>query len=187
MAKLWWYRRGRACRLNWSPSNRYFYYTDWREGFPESCGNYVVPTVYRFDTTSEKIITVGGGPISPDQTKLAIWQWQENEIVFWDLDQGEVERVQTLTRVRFNGEISWSTDGQSIVYLQTEWDCAPDYGRTYLTRLNLADMSQELLFEHEAPGFGRLSWDTPNQIRLRDGMDVMWIYDLVSKELKPSP
>lgn len=173
--------------LYWSPNNRYFYYTDWREGYLETCGNYAVPAIYRLDTVTQEKETIGGGHISPDQTKLAMWQWQKNEIVIWDLDQGEVGRVQSLTRVRFNGDISWSLDSQSIVYLQTEWDCAPDYGKTYLTRLNLSEMTQELLLEHEAPGFGGLSWDAPNQIRLRDGMGVMWIYDLVSKELKTSP
>ena len=128
---------------------------------------------------------VGGGHASPDKTKLAMWQ--KNEIVIWDLDQGEVARVQGLERVRFNGEISWSPDGQSLVYLQTEWDCAPDYGKTYLTRLNLSDMSQELLFEHDAPGFGRVSWDTMNQLTLRDGNNNEWTYNLVSKELKSIP
>ncbi|MDQ3006065.1 MAG: hypothetical protein M3R47_11890 [Chloroflexota bacterium] len=171
--------------LFWSPNNRYFYYTDWREGNPESCGNYAVPLIYRFDTPTQENLTIGGGHISPDQLKLAMWQ--RNEIVIWDLDQGEVGRVQSLTRVRFNGEISWSPDGQSIVYLQTEWDCAPDYGKTYLTRLDLSDMSQELLFEHDSPGFGSVSWDTANQITLLDGMRNSWTYNLVTKELKATP
>lgn len=171
--------------LYWSASNRYFYYTDWREGNPEGCGNYIVPMIYRFDTLTDEKETIGGGHIAPDQTKLAMWQG--NEIVIWDLDQGEVGRVQSLERVRFNGEISWSPDGQSIVYLQTEWDCAPDYGKTYLTRLKLADMSQELLFEYEAPGFGRVRWDTMNQITLWDGQNKEWRYNLANRELKAIP
>jgi hypothetical protein len=170
--------------LYWSPNNRYFYYTDWREGNPESCGNYAVPMIYRFDTLAEEKETIGGGHVSPDQTKLAMWE--RSEIVIWDLDQ-EVGRVKSLQRVRFNGEISWSPDGQSIVYLQTEWDCAPDYGKTYLTRLNLADMSQELLLEHEAPGFGRVSWETMDQLTLWDGDNKEWRYKLANKELKAVP
>jgi hypothetical protein len=55
--------------LYWSPNNRYFYYTDWREGNPESCGNYIVPMVYRFDTLTQESLTIGGGHISPDHTK----------------------------------------------------------------------------------------------------------------------
>jgi hypothetical protein len=171
--------------LYWSPNNRYFYYTDWREGYPETCGNYSVPMIYRFDAFTEENVAVGGGHISPDKTKLAMWQ--KYEIVIWDLDQGEVARVKSLERVRFNGEIAWSPDGQSIVYLQTEWDCAPDYGKTYLTRLNLSDMSQELLFEHESPGFGGVSWDRMNRLTLRDGNNNKWTYNLVSKELKAVP
>jgi hypothetical protein len=168
--------------LHWSPNNRYFYYTDWREGIPESCGNYAVPMIYRFDTLTQENFTIGGGHISPDQLKLAMWQ--RNDIVIWDLDQGEVGRVESLTRVRFNGEISWSPDSQSIVYLQTEWDCAPDYGKTYLTRLDLSNMSQELLLEHDSPGFGSVRWDTMNQLTLRDGYNNEWVYSISTKELK---
>jgi hypothetical protein len=89
--------------------------------------------------------------------------------------------------MRFHGEISWSPDGQSIVYLQTEWDCAPDFGKTYLTRLNLVGMSQELLLEQEAPGFGGVSWDKLNQLTLSDGNNDMWTYNLERKELKAIP
>lgn len=171
--------------LYWSPNNRYFYYTDSREGYPETCGNYVVPTIYRLDTISKETILVGGGHISPDQTKLAMWQ--ENEIVIWDLDKGEVGRGSGLIPNMLNGQISWSPDSQSIAYLQTTFDCAPDYGKVYATRLNLPDLSQSLLFEHEAPGFGWLNWDTSTRITLRDGMGKIWIYGLVSNDLKPDP
>lgn len=171
--------------LYWSPNNRYFYYTDWREGNPESCGNYSVPMIYRFDTHTQENSMVGGGHISPDQMKLAMWE--RNEMVIWDLDQGEVGSVESLTRVRFNGEISWSPDSQSIVYLQTEWDCAPDYGKTYLTRLDLEGMSQKLLLEQDTPGFGSVKWETMDQLSLRDGNNRAWRYDLVSKQLKATP
>ena len=171
--------------LYWSLNNRYFYYTDSREGYPETCGNYAMPAIYRLDTRAAETMMVGGGLVSPDQTKLAMWE--RNEIVIWDLDQGEVARVQSLERVRFNGEISWSPDGKSVVYLQTEWDCAPDYGKTYLTRLDLADMSQELLLEHEAPGFGRVSWETMNRLTLWDGDNEEWRYNFATKELLAIP
>lgn len=135
--------------LYWSPNNRYFYYTDWREGFPETCGNYAVPAIYRLDTLTQESRLVGGGHISPDQTKLAMWE--ENEIVIWDLDKGEVGRVSALKPNLFNGQIWWSSNGQSILYLQTELDCAPNYGKTYITRLDLTDFSQSPLAEYDAP------------------------------------
>jgi hypothetical protein len=48
-------------------------------------------------------------------------------------------------------------------------------------------MSQEPLLEQDAPGFGGVSWDTMNQLTLRDGNNNMWTYNLVSKELKAVP
>lgn len=171
--------------LYWSPSNRYFYYTDSREGYPETCGNYAVPAIYRLDTVVQETTLIGGGHISPDKTRLAMWQ--ENEIVIWDLDKGEIGRVLGLIPDTLNGDIAWSPDGKSIVYLQTTFDCAPDYGRVYVIHFNLAALSQDLLLEHESPGFGKLGWGTPDQIILRDGMNKIWIYNLISRELKPSP
>ncbi|HXQ33982.1 MAG TPA: hypothetical protein VN843_08225, partial [Anaerolineales bacterium] len=156
--------------LYWSPSNRYFYYSDWREGTPDGgCGNYLSLPIYRLDSITQEIIAIDGSQISPDQTKLAMWQWQENEIVIWDLDRGEIGRIQGLAHTMFNGAIAWSPDGQSLVYLQTTYECAPDYGTTYVTRLDLAEMSQTILLEFESPGFGAISWETPDGIILMDG------------------
>lgn len=173
--------------LYWSPNNRYFYYDDSREGYAETCGNYATPTIYRVDTVTREKNTIGGGHISPDKTMLALWQWGQNEIMIWDLDMDEMGRISGWTPNMLNGQISWSPNSQAIVYLQTTYDCAPDYGKTYVIQLSLQDMSQELLLEYNSPGFGWLSWDAPNRIRLRDGAGVMWTYDLISKELKPSP
>jgi hypothetical protein len=174
--------------LYWSPNHRYFYYTDWREGQPEGCGNYVVPTIYRYDTLTEGSTTVGGGHLSPDETRLAMWEWQKNEIVIWHLDEGEIARIPGLrVGVTLNGQIAWAPDSQFLVYLRTTFDCAPDFGNTYVTRLHLTDMSQELLFEHESPGFGAVNWDTMDRLTFRDGNDKMWTFDLRNRELKPAP
>ena len=164
----------------WSPNNRYFYYTDWREGYPETCGNYIVPSIHRLDTGTQESKLIGGGPLSPDQTKLAMWQ--ENEIVIWDLDKGEVGHVRGLSPDALAGGIGWSPDGQSLVYLQTTFDCAPDYGTTYVTRLDLTEMSQTLLLKFQPPGFGGVSWEVPDRITLMDGNGKFWAYDLSTKE-----
>ena len=118
--------------------------------------------------------------LSPDQTKLAMWQ--ENEIVIWDLDKGEVGRVRGLSPDALAGGIAWSPDGQSLVYLQTTFDCAPDYGTTYVTRLDLTEMSQTLLLKFQPPGFGGVSWEVPDRITLMDGNGKFWAYDLSTKE-----
>lgn len=171
--------------LYWSPNSRYFYYTDSREGYPETCGNYVALPIYRLDTGIQEAAIIGGGPLSPDGTKIAMWQ--DHEIIIWDLDDGEVGRTSGLVSSVLNGQISWSPSGQSVAYLQTTWDCAPDYGKTYVTLLTLPNLSQRLLLEYDSPGFGWLSWDTTDRISLKDGMGNMWVYDLVGKELSPSP
>jgi hypothetical protein len=169
--------------LYWSPSNRFFYYSDWREGSPDGgCGNYLALPIYRFDTLTQEIITLSGSHISPDQTKLAIWQ--DDEIIIWDLDQGEVARIKGLAPNTHSGEISWSPDGQSLIYLQSTLDCAPDYGTTYVIRLDLAERSQSLLFKFDSPGFGGISWETPDEITLTDGEGKLWVYDLRTGEIR---
>ena len=172
--------------LYWSPSSRYFYYSDWREGSPDGgCGNYLSLPIYRLDTLTQEIITIGGSHISPDRTKLAMWEGKE--IVIWDLDKGEIARIQGLAPNSVNGAIVWSPDGQALVYLQSTFDCAPDYGTTYVTRLDLAKMSQTLLLKFQPPGFGGVSWDGLDQITLMDGEGKLWNFDLKSKELTPAP
>jgi len=172
--------------LYWSPSNRYFYFSDWREGTPDGgCGNYLSLPIYRLDTVTQEIITIGGSHISPDRTKLGMWEGKE--IVIWDLDKGEIARIQGLAANFINGAIAWSPDNQALVYLQSTFDCAPDYGTTYVTRLDLAEMSQTLLLKFQPPGFGGVSWEVPDEITLIDGEGKLWNFDLKSREINPAP
>lgn len=166
--------------LHWSPNGRYFYYTDSREGYPETCGNYAVSAIYRLDTASQEHVLLGSGHISPDETKLAIWQG--DEIVIWDLDLGEVGRVESLAPDFFTGEITWAPDSQSIVYLQTEFNCARDYGISYVIHVDIGKMSQTLLIKYPPPGFGGVDWYSPGQITLRDGDGNYFNYDFVTRE-----
>ena len=137
--------------LVWSPNNLYFYYSESRVGFPDGmCGDYYAPPIYKLDTRTGETMMVGGGHISPDGTKLAMWL--DNEIVIWDLDGEGIVRVRPLKHNLSGGQITWSLDSQAIIYVQTESECAPDYGTTYITRLDLTDYSQTLLAEYPAPG-----------------------------------
>jgi hypothetical protein len=166
--------------LYWSPNIRYFYYTPWRVGYPETCGNYLVRPIYRLDTVTQERFPLGGGHLAPDGTKLAMWQG--DDIVIWDLDRGEIGRVRSLAPDFFAGEIAWSPDSQSLLYLQTEFDCAADYGTTYVVRLDFATLSQTLLIKYPPPGFGGVNWNVPGQITLQDGEGNYWIYDFSTKE-----
>ncbi|GAB4463510.1 MAG: hypothetical protein Kow0070_24110 [Anaerolineales bacterium] len=165
--------------LYWSPSSRYFYYTDSREGYPETCSNYIVRPIYRLDTVTQEHLPLGGGHPSPDGTKLAMWDG--DHIVIWDLDRGEIGRVRSLASDLFAGEIAWSPDSQSLVYLQTEFNCALDYGVTYVVRLDLNKMSQTLLVKYPPPGFGGVDWRSPEQITLWDGDGNYWTYDFSTR------
>jgi hypothetical protein len=170
--------------LLWSPNNRYFYYTDAREGLPDGgCGYWARP-IKRVNVDSQKVEAVGGGHISPDETKLAFWQ--DNEIVIWSLDEGEIARVPATVPEAFESQIAWSLDSQSLVYLQTELDCFPT-GYSYVTRLDLSGMIQTLLLESKEPSFSWLAWDAPYRISLVDDKGNRWRYNLVSKELEPMP
>lgn len=166
--------------LYWSPNSRYFYYTNSREGYPETCGNYVALPIYRLDAVTKEVIILGGGILSTDKTKLAMWK--DGDIVIWDLEKGEVGRVKAIVSDFKAGSIAWSPDGQSLVYLQTEYDCAPDYGTTYVMRLDIEKMSQTLLIKYPPPGYGGVSWEIPEQIALIDGDGKFWIYDLPTRE-----
>ena len=170
--------------LLWSPNNQYFYYTDARESFPDGSCGYWARLIKRVNVTTQGIELVGGGHISPDKTKLAFWQ--DNEIVIWSLDEGEIARVPAVAPNAFKNQIAWSTDSQSLIYLQTELDCYP-FGRSYVSRLDLSGMTQNLLLESETPSFSWLTWDTPYRISLVDDKGSRWKYNLVSKELKPVP
>jgi len=166
--------------LFWSPNSRYFYYTNAREGMPEGCGSWERPLV-RLDTANWKIERLGGGPLSPDKTKIATWQGQE--LVVWDVNQGEIARTMVAVPDAITGEIAWSPNGQSIVYLQTALDCYP-WGKSYLVRLDLPKLKSSLLLKSEKPSFWGVTWDAPNRLRLLDENDEKWQYNLVTQELK---
>jgi len=170
--------------LLWSPNSQYFYYTDARESFPDgSCGYWARP-IKRVNVDTQKVEAAGGGHISPDKTKLAFWQ--ENEIVIWSLDDGEIARTPAIPPELFHNKISWSLDSRSLVYLQMEFECVPD-GMSYVTRLDLSSMTQFFLFESKEPSFTWLTWDAPYRISLVDDKGNRWRYNLVSKELKSVP
>lgn len=169
--------------LFWSPNSRYFYYTNAREGVPDGCGHWERPVV-RLDVVNREIKNLGGGPISPDRTKLATWQGQE--LVIWDINRGEISRAPAISPTANTGPIAWSPDGTALVYLQTKGDCYP-LGRTYLVHFDLDKHKQVLLFSSENPSFGAVIWDAPGQLRLFDENNKEWRYEFLTRQLTPPP
>ena len=170
--------------LVWSPNGQYFYYTDTRERVPEGLCAYWARPVKRVLAESQEVELVGGGHLSPDKTKLAFWQ--NNNIVIWSLDDGEIARIPAVIPDAFKSQIAWSFDSQSLVYLQTQAGCPP-FGKSYMTHLDLSEMTQTLLIESEDPSFYWLTWDAPSRISLADEGGNVWKFNLVSKELRLVP
>ena len=168
--------------LFWASNNRYFYYTNAREGVPDGCGYWERPII-RFDVMNESIDYLGGGSVSPDGSKIATWQ--DRVLVIWDVNQGEFGRAAAVAQSVGPGSIVWSPDSQALVYVQATTYC-PLSGKSYLVRLDLPELKPNLLFESEMPTFGGVIWDTAHQIRLFDEKNQEWTYNFATRELKPS-
>lgn len=166
--------------LFWSPNNRYFYYTDAREGLPDGSCGYWQRWIDRVDVLTLKVEPVGSGHLSPDSTKLAMWRNQE--LAIWDLDGGEIGRIPVLVPDAMPADIAWSPDSSAFVYQETTFDCLP-FGQSYLVRVDLPGFEQTLLLESDTPGFGFVDWIEPNQLELTDDEFNPWKYDLVTEEL----
>jgi hypothetical protein len=170
--------------LFWSPNSRYFYYTDAREGLPDGSCGYWQPSIYRVDVLTLDFELVGAGHLSPDHTKLAMWQ--NHELAIWNLDEGEIGHISALVPDAMPADIAWSPDSSAFVYQQTTFDCLP-FGQSHLVRVDLPGFEQTLLLESDAPGFGLVDWIGTNQLELTDDEFKHWMYDLVTKELWKVP
>jgi Tol biopolymer transport system component len=173
--------------LFWSPNSRYFYYTDAREGVPDGCGGFWQKPIIRFDIDTSTSEHLGGGPVSPNGTKIAAWQ--ENELIIWDVNEGnETGRISpiTLNFESATGPIVWSPDSQALVYIQTESFC-PVSGNSSVIYVDLSTLEQEILLESESPTFGSGDWDEKNELILFDANGNQWVYTLDTQKLEPLP
>lgn len=169
--------------LFWSSDSRLFYYTNAREGFPEGCGYWERP-ILRVDVTNRVVENLGGGPVSPDGSKLATWQ--ERELVVWDINDGEIGRAPANVPGVMLGPITWSPDSQALVYVQIASYC-PLSGKSYIVRLDLPKLLPNILLESESPSFASVEWEVSNVLRLFDENGKEWRYHFLTKELEPVP
>jgi hypothetical protein len=170
--------------LNWSSNSRYFYYTNGREGVPDGCGYWEKP-ILRLDINALKIEELGGGPISPDGTKIVTWQGKE--LVIRDINTGfEIGRITPyiLNTETGTGPIIWSPDSQAFVYVQSESYC-PLSGNSHIVRLDLPKFEQTILLESESPTFGGARWLKINELRLFDENGKQWVYTFNNQKLEP--
>lgn len=167
--------------LYWSPNSHYFYYTNARVGVPDGCGHWERPVI-RFDLPNRQVEKLGGGPRSPDGTKLALWQGRD--LVVWELNGTELGRIPAVIPEAELGPIVWAPNSQKLAYLQVAAFCPPA-GFSYLVELDLAGLQPVVLLESDAPRFDRLAWDTVDQIRLFDDTGSAWRYTPTTTALEP--
>lgn len=169
--------------LFWSANSRYFYYTNAREGVPDGCGYWERPII-RLDVSNLELKHLGGGSRSPDGTKLATWWGQE--LVIWDINEGEIARISAMALDAETGAIAWAPDSQALVYVQFASYC-PLSGKSYVVRFDLPALEQTLLLESESPTFGNATWAALNELTLSDENGKEWRYHFTTQELRQVP
>jgi hypothetical protein len=168
--------------LFWSPSGRFFYYTEAREGTPDGCGYWSRP-ISRFDSTDGTTQDLGGGPQSSDGSRLATWQ--DGDLVVWEIDGGEGGRSAAAVPEQALGPIVWSPDDQYLVYLQADQFCSPT--QTTLVLVRLDDMFSEVLLASDSPAFQDVAWYGPEQLVLADGQGGRQFFSLANRQLTDTP
>lgn len=164
--------------LYWGENGRYFYYTDNREFSVDGCG-YIERPLYRLDTFDQSTTAIGWGRLSPNGRYLATWLNQE--IVVWDLNEGEIGRVAKFDPQGLAGPIAWSPDSQSLVYVQFASYC-PLSGMSYVVRLDLPNLENNVLVQSETPTFAGVQWLTADTLELSADAGT-WHYQLLTQEL----
>jgi hypothetical protein len=173
--------------LFWSLNNRYFYYTNAREGGPDGCGAAWQKPYLRLEISTLAVEELGGGVLSPDGAKLATWQG--TELVIWDVNEGnELGRISpnVVNTETGTGALAWSPDSQALVYVQPESYC-PLSGRSVVVRVDLPALEQTVLLESESPTFGSARWDTAGELILSDESGAKWVYAFETGDLQPLP
>jgi WD40 repeat protein len=169
----------------WSPDSQIFYYTSARQGVPDGCG-YWEPPLFRFNVNTLEIEDLGIGLRSPDGGKIVTWNSSEQALVIWNINDDEIARYPAFTSNAEIGSITWSPDGQSLVYLQVDSWC-PLSGKSYLVLVDISKPEQSLLLESEKPTFGSVEWDFKTELRLYDENGEEWQYNLLTDELTQVP
>lgn len=169
----------------WSPSGRFFYYTTARQGVPDGCGYWTRP-LSRVDLLEGSVAVLGGGPASPDGRLLAVWD--ERDLVVYDIDGGEIGRVEATDPAAALGPIAWSPDGRALTYLQAGAFCVPGAsGMTTVAGVDFPSMSSRVWLRSADPAFQLVAWEEPETLLLEDDTGEQWRYDLAGGTLSAAP
>ncbi len=170
--------------LRWSADSRYFYFTPAKNGGPDGMCWYWERPIDSIDTQSREMMTLGGGPDSPDGSRVALWQ--EDELVIWDYDLGEVLRTPALVDGYYVGPKAWAPDSRQLVYLQSAGNCV-SVGESTLVMVDAVTGAQKELLRSTEPGFAYVEWVEPDSLRLRTLKGEDWRLTLSTGELTAKP
>jgi hypothetical protein len=190
--------------LFWSANSRYFYYTTAGRGVPDGACAPWYPPLYRFEpdisastvpggrsaqpageTLIPQMIPMGSGPVSSDGKFIATWLGKD--LVVWDVEAGELARMEIDPPGFTPGAIAWSPDSRFIVYLQTSAGsvCSPgEAAQVDLVRVELPGLAQERLFKTSETTFIDVSWAVGDVLTLTDLNFDTWLYNLSTGELR---
>ena len=164
--------------LFWSEDDRYFFYTDAREGVPDGCGYWQRP-ILRLDPTTAQSERLGPGVASPDETTIALWQ--NRELVVLDANGSEMGRLAAERPEAEIGTIAFSPQNDALVYLQTSSYCPP--GPSTLVHVALDTLQSRPLIEDAASTWRTINWSEEAAIVLSDAMNKQWRYQLDTGDL----
>ena len=170
--------------LRWSSNSHFFYYTPAKNGVPDGYCWYWEPEVVQFDPRSRTRTFVGGGPTSPDGSRLAAWQGRE--LVIWDFDLGQVYRGGIAQENAYPGPKAWSPDSQKLVYLENSDNCLP-FNESFLVEVDLKAGTQRELLRSSEPSFVSVAWPEPDRLTLSNSNGDQWLYVLSTGELSAEP
>ncbi len=158
----------------WAPNSQFLYYTQAREGVPDGCSGGWWRPLFAVDVLNGQKKEMNLGLLSPERKILAYPETQD--LVFWDLNGGEIGRVALLHAGWPVGGLAWSPQGTSLVYLQNEDWCSG--GRAAVVRVEWPDLETDILLEAEIPAFVNIEWATGNRIILVDDRGNKWRVEL---------
>jgi hypothetical protein len=165
--------------LFWSANSRYFYYTNAREGVPDGCGAWWQP-IFRWDTQHREATSLGNGARSPDGQWVVTWQ--SDTLLVWNTANGEQTPIPLQEQSALIASVTWSPDGQSLIYLQVTSQC-PLTGPSQAVRVDWPERQQQLLFANQAAVFHGLRWEEPERIQLVDEYNQIWEFEFATKQL----
>jgi len=180
--------------IRWSTNSRYYYYTDARVGVPDGGGLGWMPTLFRYDTVTHQVETIGPAVLSPDGNEIAAaevwvneqWWFSPRALVIWDINGLELTRFET----RFGEDTvwgklhaAWSPTEPALVYIEME--CLQRVKcKSWLYFVNRTSGQRELLLQEWTPAIEAVGWESPGQLHLTDANYEKWVFNLSDQSIE---